>query len=119
MLDSRGFVAETNATHLFLVKNGCLQTPRTVACPEGITRSVVLELAAELRIPALVEDLSLVDFYRADEVFCTGTMGELAPVTTIDSRKIGPGVVGPVTIRLSEAFAAKVAVEGTVVVANA
>jgi len=119
MLDSRGFVAETNATHLFLVKNSRLQTPRTVACPEGITRSVVLELAEELRIPAIVEDLSLVDFYRADEVFCTGTMGELAPVTTIDSRKIGSGGVGPITIRLSEAFAAKVAVEGTVVVANA
>lgn len=119
MLDSRGFVAETNATHLFLVKNSRLQTPRTVACPEGITRSVVLELAEVLRIPAIVEDLSLVDFYRADEVFCTGTMGELAPVTTIDSRKIGSGGVGPITIRLSEAFAAKVAVEGTVVVANA
>ena len=80
---------------------------------------MVLELAEELRIPAIVEDLSLVDFYRADEVFCTGTMGELAPVTTIDSRKIGSGGVGPITIRLSEAFAAKVAVEGTVVVANA
>lgn len=119
MLDSRGFVAETNATHLFLVKNSTLQTPRTVACPEGITRSVVLELAEVLRIPAIVEDLSLVDFYRADEVFCTGTMGELAPVTTIDSRKIGSGGVGPITIRLSEAFAAKVAVEGTVVITNA
>lgn len=119
MLDSRGFVAETNATHLFLVKNSRLQTPRTVACPEGITRSVVLELAEVLRIPAIVEDLSLVDFYRADEVFCTGTMGELAPVTTIDSRKIGSGGVGPITIRLSEAFAAKVAVEGTVVITNA
>ena len=116
MLDCRGFVAETNATHLFLVKNGRLQTPRTVACPEGITRSVVLQLAEALRLPSSVEDLSLVDFYRADEVFCTGTMGELAPVTMIDSRKIGSGSVGPITIRLSEAFAAKVALEGTVVV---
>jgi branched-chain amino acid aminotransferase len=64
----------------------------------------------------IVEDLSLVDFYKADEVFCTGTMGELAPVVTIDSRTIGDGQIGPVTIRLSEAFAAKVAVEGTIVV---
>lgn len=119
MLDSRGFVAETNATHLFLVKNGQIQTPRTVACPEGITRSVVLELADELRLPATIEDLSLVDFYRADEVFCTGTMGELAPVTMIDGRQIGSGQVGPITIRLSEAFAAKVAVEGTIVVSPA
>lgn len=116
MLDGRGFVAETNATHLFLVDNGVLRTPRGVACPEGITRSVVLELAAELGISVVVEDLSLVDFYRADEVFCTGTMGELAPVVSIDSRPIGDGLIGPVTRRLSEAFARRVAVEGTRVV---
>lgn len=116
MLDSRGFVAETNATHLFLVREGRLHTPRAVACPEGITRSVVLELAEELGIPAFVEDLSLVDFYRADEVFCTGTMGELAPVISIDSRMIGSGTVGPVITRLSEAFRKKVAIEGTAVV---
>jgi branched-chain amino acid aminotransferase len=116
MLDSRGFVAETNATHLFLVKNGVVHTPRGVACPGGITRTVVLEMAPELQIQVVVEDLSLVDFYKADEVFCTGTMGELAPVVTIDSRTIGTGQIGPVTMRLSEAFAAKVAVEGTIVV---
>ena len=116
MLDGRGFVAETNATHLFLVKAGRLHTPRGIACPEGITRSVVLELAEELQIKAFVEDLSLVDFYRADEVFCTGTMGELAPVTMIDARPIGDGQIGHVTLRLSEAFARRVAVEGTRVV---
>lgn len=116
MLDGRGFVAETNATHLFLVVGGVLRTPRGVACPEGITRSVVLELAADLGIAAVVEDLSLVDFYRADEVFCTGTMGELAPVVSIDSRPIGDGAIGPVTRRLSEAFARRVALEGTRVI---
>jgi branched-chain amino acid aminotransferase len=116
MLDSRGFVAETNATHLFLVSKGVLKTPRTVACPEGITRDVVLEIAGALALPSFVEDLSLVDFYRADEVFCTGTMGELAPVTSIDSRTIGSGRPGPITARLSEAFAARVAVEGTMIV---
>ncbi len=39
MLDQRGFVAETNATHLFLVARGSVLTSRTVACPEGITRA--------------------------------------------------------------------------------
>ncbi len=116
MLDSRGFVAETNATHLFLVKDGVLRTPRTIACPEGITRSVVLEIAESLRLPNVIEDLSLVDFYRADEVFCTGTMGELAPVVSIDSRPVGSGRIGPITARLSEAFSARTASEGTVLV---
>ena len=46
MLDHRGFVAETNATHMFLVTGGRLATPTTRACPEGITRAAVLELAA-------------------------------------------------------------------------
>src|SRR5210317_950055 len=51
MLDSRGFVAETNATHVFVVENGAVRTPRTVACPEGITRATVLEICAAAGIP--------------------------------------------------------------------
>ena len=51
MLDTHGLVAETNATHLFLVHRGQLCTPRAVACPEGITRATVLELCAANQIP--------------------------------------------------------------------
>ncbi|MEZ5973537.1 MAG: aminotransferase class IV [Planctomycetota bacterium] len=104
MLDTRGFVAETNATHLFLVHGGQLATSRTVACPEGVTRSVVLELCQKEGTVCRVEDLSLTEFHRADEVFCTGTMGELAGVVEIDGRRIGDGQIGPVTKRLSEAY---------------
>ncbi|MFN8653127.1 MAG: aminotransferase class IV [Gemmatimonadales bacterium] len=115
MLDTRGFIAETNATHLFFVEGGRVRTSRTVACPEGITRSVVLELCAEHGIPHEVTDLSLTEAYRADEAFCTGTMGELAAVTTIDGRTIGSGKVGPVTERLTALFRELTAREGTVV----
>jgi branched-chain amino acid aminotransferase len=105
MLDLRGFVAETNATHLFLVERGALATPRTVACPEGITRATVLELCRAHEIPCQERDLSLAEFYRADEVFCTGTMGELAGVTRIDGRLIGSdGGIGPLTRRLCELY---------------
>ena len=104
MLDTRGFVAETNATHLFLVRHGEVATTRTVACPEGITRSAVLELCAELRLPCREADLTLTDVYRADEAFCSGTMGELAAVTRVDGRPIGAGDVGPLTLRLTRAF---------------
>jgi branched-chain amino acid aminotransferase len=116
MLDTRGFVAETNATHLFLVAKGEVLTPRTVACPEGITRAVVLEICREQKIPHEVRDLSLTEFYRADEVFCTGTMGELAAVTKIDGRTIGSGQPGPMTKRLSALFAERTQREGVVVV---
>ena len=101
MLDMRGFVAETNATHLFMVDGGVLATSRTVACPEGVTRSTVLQLCREHDIPHRVEDLSLTEFHRAEEVFCTGTMGELAGVTRIDGRTIGDGQIGSLTQRLS------------------
>lgn len=116
MLDTRGFVAETNATHLFLVKAGVLMTPRTVACPEGITRATVIGLCLENGIPCEERDLSLAEFYRADEVFCTGTMGELAPVAEIDGRRIGMSVPGDVTKRLSALFAELTAASGTRVV---
>jgi branched-chain amino acid aminotransferase len=104
MLDNRGFVAETNATHLFLVTDGGVLTSRLVACPEGITRTVVLELCAANDIRHAERDLSLTEFYRADEMFCTGTMGELAPVVELDGRPVGGGQIGPVTRRLMQLF---------------
>jgi len=116
MLDHRGFVAETNATHLFLVTGGRLGTPTALACPEGITRETVLELAAEAGLACDVRDFSLTDFYNADEVFVTGTMGGLVPVTAIDGRAIGDGKPGPVTARLTELFADLVARTGTAMV---
>jgi len=116
MLDGRGFVAETNATHVFLVRGGQVVTPHTHACPEGITRSVVLELCRTNDIACEVCDLSLTDVYRADEMFCTGTMGEIAPVIRVDGRTIGDGACGPLTRRLSELFDACVAQKGVRVV---
>jgi branched-chain amino acid aminotransferase len=116
MLDQRGFVAETNATHLFLAAAGRLGTPAALACPEGITRAAVLELAAEAGLPCDVRDFSLTDFYNADEVFATGTMGGLVPVIAIDGRAIGNGKPGPVTARLMELFAGLVARTGTAMV---
>jgi branched-chain amino acid aminotransferase len=112
MLDTRGFVAETNATHVFIVRNGDLATSRVVACPEGITRGTVIEICAAEKIRCIETDLSLGDIYGAREMFCTGTMGELAGVTRIDNRQIGDGKIGPMTKRLSELYALRVATEG-------
>ena len=118
MLDMRGFVAETNATHLFIVDRGRVRTPRTVACPEGITRAAVLELCSGHGIAHEVCDLSLTEFYRAEEAFCSGTMGELAAVTRIDGRLIGDGRPGAMTARLTALFRELTAREGTVVAAQ-
>src|SRR5579862_3258840 len=72
MLDHRGFIAETNATHIFLVTGGTLATPTTLSYPEGITRAVVLELAAEAGLPGQPGDYTLPQLYAADEAFVTG-----------------------------------------------
>lgn len=105
MLDLRGFVAETNATHVFVVHGDTVATPLTHSCPAGITRAAVLELAAEHGIRSVERDLSLTDVYRADEMFCTGTMGELVPVVEVDGRAIAGGSSGGLTARLQSLFA--------------
>src|SRR5207249_7067307 len=112
MLDTNGFVAETNATNVFIVRKGDLATSRVVACPEGITRATVIEICAAEKIRCVETDLSPVDIYGADEMFCTGTMGELAGVVKIDNRLIGDGKVGPITKRLSDLYAQRTANEG-------
>ena len=112
MLDAHGFVAETNATNLFVVRRGTLFTPFADACLPGITRQLVLDMAVELGIPAREKNLSLTEFYNGDEVFTTGTMGELTPVREIDGRSIvnksGQELLG----RLREQFRTKIAVYG-------
>ena len=119
ILDVRGFVAETNATHVFLVEGERVVTGHTRACPEGITRATVLELCAANGITHEVRDLSLAEVYRADEMFCTGTMGELAAVTTVDGRRIGSGEPGAMTGRLSELYRAETARSGYPVLEDA
>jgi branched-chain amino acid aminotransferase len=152
MLDSRGFIAETNATHLFMVFPGepgdpavqgavgggamaavmagaagrtgalvpdlvnvTLATPTTVACPEGITRATVLRLAAAEGITCAEGDYTLPQLYNAAEAFCTGTMGGLAAVTSVDGRTIGDGAPGPVTKYLSALYGELAGHSGTTV----
>jgi branched-chain amino acid aminotransferase len=116
MLDTHGLLAETNATHLFIVRSGDLATSHCVACPEGITRATVIEICAAEKIRCIETDLSVVEVYGADEIFCTGTMGELAGVIRIDNRQIGEGGVGPMTKRLSALYAQRTATEGVQIV---
>ena len=112
MLDVEGYVAETNATNIFLVKRGSIATPTADHCLPGVTRGVVIDTARKSGIECDVRRVSLSEFHSADEVFTTGTMGELAPVLEIDGRRIaeseGPG---PLTARLQELYAERVTAE--------
>ena len=108
MLDDRGFLAETNATNLFLIRDGVLCTPFGHACLPGITRGYTLDLARQLGIDVREGDFSLTELYTADEAFTTGTMGGLAHIVEVDGRAIGTGPdtpPGPVTRALQDAYA--------------
>ena len=102
MLDVNGFVSETNDTNLFVVSGGVLATPHADSCLPGITRRMILDIAGDQQIPATERNLSLTELYTADEVFTTGTMGELTPVLEADGRTIGDGAAGKMTRRLQE-----------------
>jgi branched-chain amino acid aminotransferase len=88
MLDNSGFVSELNDTNLFMVKDRVVLTPFADACLHGITRGLVIDICRSNGIPVEERNLTLTEFYNADEVFASGTMGELTPVTEIDGRKI-------------------------------
>ena len=88
MLDLYGFVAETNATNIFMIKNGIVYTPFADACLPGITRGLIIKICLENNIPVFEKNISVTELYNADQVFTTGTMGELAQVVEIDKRII-------------------------------
>jgi branched-chain amino acid aminotransferase len=110
MLDPTGAVATCNATNFFVARRGTVYTSTGEYNLNGITRAIVLEVAAAAGIPTRQAPFSLTDVYGADEAFVTGTFGGLTPVHTVDGRQIGDGVVpGPVTFRLQELYERAVA----------
>jgi branched-chain amino acid aminotransferase len=105
MLNERGLVAECTGDNLFTVRDGAITTPPiTAGALDGITRKVVIELAASLGIPLREAELSRHDIYTADECFLTGTAAEVIAAVKLDQRPIGNGCPGPVTNRIIEAF---------------
>lgn len=113
MLDKDGFVAEANGVNVFCVKNGTVFTPLPHACLPGITRGLVLELCQEKQLPFQEKNLSLAEFYTADEVFTTGTMGELTTVQAIDGREIINRSGLQILAQLKDYFYARTSSSGT------
>ena len=113
MLNQQGYVAEATGDNVFICRDGEMATPPSHAgILEGVTRQVVMELAAEMGFPLRQRDITLYDVYSADECFLTGTAAEIAPVSKVDGREIGDGRPGPITKRLMGRFKEVTVTEG-------
>jgi len=114
MLNDQGYVAECTGDNVFVIIEGKLFTPPfSAGALAGITREMVLQIAAELEVEVREQNLTRYDCWIADECFLTGTAAEVVPVVEIDHRKIGDGRPGPVTRKFLAKFRDRVAVDGT------
>jgi branched-chain amino acid aminotransferase len=114
MLNNEGYVAECTGDNVFIVRNGKIETPPASAgALIGITRQVVIELAAKLGMPVSEPNLTRYDLMTADECFLTGTAAEIVPVVSLDGRVIGSGKPGEVTLKLIAEFRTLTPLEGT------
>jgi branched-chain amino acid aminotransferase len=102
--DTNGYISEGSGDNLYVVKNGEILTPYTLNNLRGVTRMVVLEIAESLGITVKEQNLGYFDLYTADELICTGTAAEVAPITWVDGRVIGTGRPGPITRQLMAEF---------------
>lgn len=105
MLDRGGYVAEASGMNVFIVRRGVLTTPPAwTGVLRGVTRDIVLELAAGAGMTVREEPINRYDVYTADEAFLTGTAAEIAPIRSLDGRQVGAGPIGPVTRTLMNRF---------------
>lgn len=102
MLDTEGNIISATAANVFFVRAGELITPDLTRCGvAGITREIVMELAAQIAIPVTVRAVSFQDLHAADEIFLTNSVMGLWPVSAVDKRLV-PG--GPIAARLETAL---------------
>lgn len=100
-----GVVTEGSHTSVFGVADGRILTaPLRANVLPGITRNLVVQLAARVGIEMREESLRRDRLHELDELFITGTTVDVLPVTKLDGRPVGGGRPGPVAARLREAY---------------
>ncbi|MFI5337384.1 MAG: branched-chain-amino-acid transaminase [Opitutales bacterium] len=113
MLNDQGYIAECTADNIFLISKGTIYTPASSqGALKGITRDAMFDIAREIGVPLLEQNLTRYDAWCADECFLTGSGAEVIPVVKLDGREIGTGKPGPITARLLAEFRRRVTREG-------
>ncbi len=111
LLNGEGHVAEGTADNIFIARDGLLLTPPpTDGALDGVTRRVVMRLAAGNGIDVKEATLASYDLYTADECFLTGTGAELIPVREINGREL-PACPGPLFQNCQRLFEEFIAAE--------
>lgn len=103
LLDGDGYVTEGQGWNIFAARNGVLLTPDDGVL-EGITRQTVLELAAKSNVEAKLARITVDELCNGDEVFMTSTAGGIMPIRSINSRPVGDGTPGPLTMHFSKMY---------------
>ena len=111
LLDQSGNVTDGIRNNVFLVKDGVLKTPTDRSILQGVSRKVVMELAQQLGIRCVEEDLQPYDLYTADEVFFSRTSPRIVPVSKVDNRSVGDEFPGPITQQLLAAHSEMVGLD--------
>ncbi len=111
LTDLDGNLTEGTINSVFLVTNGVIRTPGDGDILQSMSRSTVFDLAKQLNIPVVAEDLQPYDLYTADEAFFSFTGPGVLPVTVVDKRQIADGKPGPITQQLLAAWSERVGVD--------
>jgi branched-chain amino acid aminotransferase len=105
VMTADGHASEASAANMFIVREGVLLTPPvTDDILEGVTRRAMFELAEANGFRVEVRSIDRSEIYVADEMFLCGTGVQLSPVVELDHRKIGTGEIGPITLRMRQAY---------------
>jgi branched-chain amino acid aminotransferase len=111
MLDTEGFIAEGTGANIFFSLDGKLHTPRTRNILVGCSRQYVIQLAKQLSIDVVEDDITLYEAYNAEEAFWTTSSYCLLPISMIDARPIGTHYPGPIAAQLLETWSHEVGVD--------
>ena len=111
LTDSEGNLTEGSGYNVFLVTDGVIRTPGDRSILQGVSREMVFDLAKQMNIPLVEEDLQPYDMYTADEAFFASTSPCVVPVTVVDKRQVGEGRPGAITQQLLSAWSEAVGLD--------
>jgi branched-chain amino acid aminotransferase len=105
LLTEQGHVAEGSAANFFMVEGRTLVTsPVTDDILVGLTRAAIMRLALDLDLEVVERSIDRTEVYQADEAFLCGTGVQIGPIVSVDSRPIGSGTPGPITMALQDTY---------------